>query len=376
MFGLFGDSGPLVFLIVGLLFSLIGGGAFGYEFYWRLKAKRVFGRISAVRVVLNREGITESSAKKGSYVYEFYYPVYEYISPNGEKKELVSSIGYQGIKGLMAGRRLRLLLIPGQPDKIRAPALSLLYVGAVFFLFGLCLMSLVQGNFEGNFFDLVLSHLEGNFHNLLFGLVFLGFGLFSYLSALKKIKAKGGGVSGIPEMRDPVKNGRILSDREILERVAYYAKSSTIIGYMLSIIAVGVSIGSYYAALDMLDIHHNAHPASGVVSGFRSYYSDHSYTYYAQIDFLVQDRQDNTHKIRFEDSVGSPQRLFDRGESVDVLFYPDDPQKAIVDRGIWNWGLSGGLALGAFLALCLGFPALIGGRSKIRRSGLISSNRL
>jgi len=43
---------------------------------------------------------------------------------------------------------------------------------------------------------------------------------------------------------------------------------------------------------------------------------------------------------------------------LDVLYLEEDPQDAIVDRGIFNWGLSGGLAVGALLLLWLALRSL------------------
>ena len=73
--------------------------------------------------------------------------------------------------------------------------------------------------------------------------------------------------------------------------------------------------------------------------------------YYAIVGFI----DGNGRSVEFEDSVGASSPMYKRGDAVGVIYYPDEPKDAIIDRGIFNWSLSGGLAVGAFLTLLMAF---------------------
>lgn len=87
--------------------------------------------------------------------------------------------------------------------------------------------------------------------------------------------------------------------------------------------------------------------AEGKVTGFESKDSDDSIVYHAIVEFTDQ----SGNSVKFQDSVGSSHPSFKRGDAVSVLYLPETPSAAMVDRGIFNWVLSGGLILGAALFL-------------------------
>lgn len=86
--------------------------------------------------------------------------------------------------------------------------------------------------------------------------------------------------------------------------------------------------------------------------------------YHAVIEF----NDGNNSHYRFKDGVGASSPLFRKGDGVTVLYVPDDPDDAIIDRGIWNWGLSAGFGAAGVLLLLLCGRSLIhgGGRRRFK----------
>ena len=90
-------------------------------------------------------------------------------------------------------------------------------------------------------------------------------------------------------------------------------------------------------------------PAMGRVIDLAVSHSSNSSTYAPVVEFEVQGRT-----YRFKDSVGSNPPSHRRGDVVKVLYDPDQPRNARIDRGRWNTAVP--LLVGAFGALlcCLG----------------------
>jgi hypothetical protein len=87
--------------------------------------------------------------------------------------------------------------------------------------------------------------------------------------------------------------------------------------------------------------------ASGHIVGFQSSTDSKGHTnYYPMVEF-----QDGGRTIKFNDRVGSSIRM-PQAESVPVIYDPNEPSNAMIDRGIWNWLPAAALLLfGAILLL-------------------------
>ena len=86
-----------------------------------------------------------------------------------------------------------------------------------------------------------------------------------------------------------------------------------------------------------------------------------SYTYYPFVAFSGAGGE----HLEFRDKVGSNPAIYKRGDKVDVLFDPANPEDAIIDRGFWNWTAAAGSFAGGILSL-LWSMRLLGGIGKRR----------
>ncbi len=57
---------------------------------------------------------------------------------------------------------------------------------------------------------------------------------------------------------------------------------------------------------------------------------------------------------------GSNHPIDERGEIVGVIYDPADLERAIIDRGIWNWAIPGGSGLFGALILVASLRGLVG----------------
>ena len=315
--------------------------------------------IFALAVIYNkRQDVDESNDEeqgpgtkkdKQNFANELYYAVFEYQAPNGNRMEHESDMGSNSLLKKVPGRRVTLMMFPKNPEKVRRPSVILLIFGVVFLIPGVFILNTVFTTFETNYMTVVL---------VLAGFAFLAYKIKSIFNRIPEEEFKKGwadlkknGVNVTTTSGGSSKNARVLDASEIAARVKVQAKHTYIAGYVLLLIALGLSGGAYYTGLDMVDMTQNGVPAKGKVVDVKSRYSSSSsssssrYTYYAVVKFTDMNGRD----VRFEDSVGSNHPLHKKGDKVDVLYKLDNAKNAMIDRGLWNWGLSGGLAFGALL---------------------------
>lgn len=84
-----------------------------------------------------------------------------------------------------------------------------------------------------------------------------------------------------------------------------------------------------------------------------------SYTYYPFVAFSGTTGGEH---LEFRDKVGGNPAIYKRGDKVDVLFDPANPEDAIIDRRFWNWAV-GSLA-GGTLSLLWSMKLLSGIRKR------------
>ncbi len=353
-------------LLMGFIFMAVGGGIVFYEIYCRKTSIRVKGRISAVRMIKGKGSVSEGKKKKKNFAGEMYHPVFEYKMPNGELVETIGSMASSGLLGKLPGKIVTLMISPNDNKIVRRPSVFLPIFGLIFFLPGIFIMNIALTSFDINYVSILMF----------FGL--LGFIAYKIRKAILKIpdadrkkiweKIKDRDFSDVkvttPKKKEE-KKGRILERHEIIERVKLHIKHARIAAYGMFVIAPCLAGGAYYTGSDMLERVSTGVQVVGEVVDIKSRYSSNSdggssYTYYSVVKFADL----NGNSVRFEDSVGSSSPMHRRGDEVEVLYIPQDPEDAIIDRGIFNWGLSGGLAFGALL---LGWGAMYNLRASRRR---------
>lgn len=328
--------------------------------------------IFASKMQKNPKGGSSKKKRKGAakYAGETYYTVYEYKMPNGERTEFVSGSGANMLGKNIPGRQIMAFISAANPQKMKKPSIGIMIFGFVFLLPGLFIGVQAVKTFEFNIFTVLIP---------LAIIAYIGFKISRFISRIPKDELKEGlsemrnaGLSGIKvSSSNAGKNAEALTSAELRERMKAYVKTYKVGAYACFVIAL-LSVGcAYYAGMDMVDKLANGVSARGEVIGFESRYSSSSssssssgYTYYS----VVQYRDSNGNTIKFEDGVGSSHKMHKRGEGVDVLYNPEDPYDAMIDRGIWNWLISGGLAL-------LGFLMALAGLDNMRTVGLYGGGR-
>lgn len=148
------------------------------------------------------------------------------------------------------------------------------------------------------------------------------------------------------------------------------AKGNKIALWVFLAVSIVCFSASYYMGQNMIDFLRDGIRVTGEVVDLerRESHSDDgpSYAYYAIIEYEAPSQG----VFKFSDSVGSSKALFALGDRVDVIFDPEDTDEAIIDRGLWNWALSGGLFVVGLLCLWSVFYLWLGlhisGRRKFR----------
>ncbi len=351
---------------IALIFFTVGSSIFGLLCFLFFKHRKEEA---------NKKLGNAPKPKKTNYTGEMYYPMFEYQDLNGERKEQLGMVGTNSLLALKPGAKVRLLMFPDNPEKVRRASWLFMTIGIIMTLPGVVLLYIAATQYENT----PLSFL---FMLLIIG--FIGFRVRGSISSIEgKIEEMNGSEAGklsprayeetgnilqrgksilqsIKQAKLETGGGRMLSAQEVLVRVKKQAGQAKVAGYILLLLAIGCSVGSYYSGLDMLDLTLKGQSSIGKVVDINSRRSSStssgssSYSYYAEVVF----RDAQGKKVRFEDSVGSSRSIYDRGDKVDVLYDPERPIDAIIDRGVLNWGLSGGLALGAFLLLLMAVSTL------------------
>ncbi len=285
--------------------------------------------------------------KRGAakYAGETYHTVYEYQLPNGERTEYVSGWSSNMIGKNVPGREVAVFVSARNPEKMKKPSIAAMIFGLIFLLPGLFVGTQAVQTFEFNVFTVLVPIAV---------IGFIVFKISRFIAKIPKQELK----RGMDEFRkkgfsvsssSAGENARALTTSEVRARMKAYVKNYKFGAYACFLIAAALAGGAYYTGNDMVEKLAVGVPARGEVVDFESRYSSTSdgsgYTYYS----VVKYRDASGRVVKFQDQVGSSHRMHKRGDEVDVLYNPDDSSDAMIDRGIWNWLVSGGLALVAFL---------------------------
>jgi hypothetical protein len=65
-------------------------------------------------------------------------------------------------------------------------------------------------------------------------------------------------------------------------------------------------------------------------------------------------------EVTFRDAIGSSHPIDKRGEIVRVIYDPADLDRAIIDRGLWNWAIPGGCGFFGAMILAASLRGLVG----------------
>lgn len=310
---------------LSFVFILIGVGVLFYELYWKITGRRIVAKIKELRKL------------GGSY-----YVVYEYLLPNGQVHAHTSSVGHGDVGKNIPGRKVSILVSRSDAFKMKRPSVFLFILGVIFLCPGLFILHQAVQAFEFNYMMLVIPLVLFAFVSFKIMRAIAGFsdtdraGMSEAFRELRKNGFK-------PEISSgkQAKNAEVFSHDDLRKRLRVKVKSYIVGGYACFFLGVGFLIGGYYSGMHIIDKIQNGVPASGVVTGFDHKRSGSAGTgdllYYSLVSF----KDASGSIVKFRDSHGSSHRMYKRGDKVDVLYDPRDPEDAIIDRGVLNWLISG-----------------------------------
>ncbi len=317
----------------GLLCWGLGGLLVGDAIYWRVHALRVQGEVIGVR----RNGNSLNS-------------VYRYISPAGAATEATSLEGSSSTRGRETGRRVSLWVLPGRPNEVQESGNHVFtLVGVVLLAAGVVLFWVGARAWRTGPMTWAMA----------------GIFILHLLLRLRRIGSAGAGRPAFRwRPRDAVRNAGARMDcppqrveeltalpefreREAQQRVQLARLAPFLLLAGVTVLALGV-----YQSRMMLILETSGTRTAGRVTGLSRSQGSDGIIYYPLVCYV--DVAGET--VVFRDSTGTNPSLYHVGEAVTVLYAPDQPARAVIDRGVWNWlpsaflYLFGAVLLGAGLA--------------------------
>jgi hypothetical protein len=353
------------YIFGGMMCLAFGGGMVCWFIYGHLTGKRIRGKVISVRVIDRSAVMPANFGQSGnSYSGDMYYAVYEYTGPDGKVYQGGDGSGSSGLADRIPGTPVWLYVNPRHPEKIMRAGLLWLIFGVVFAAPGVVLL------------DIAFTHFKFNIFTLLIPLAVMAHVFFRIKSKFKphelhdkvtQLMADAKAYREAPGQpaASTMPAGRELTRDEIKVRLQAMAKTNRLATPILSLVAVVLMVVGFHLGQSMAALLATGHRADGNVVRVESVYSSGNhggYTYYPVVGFALPD---GTHR-EFRDRIGSNPPLQAAGEKVTVLYDPAKPEQAMIDRGIWNWALSGGLMLGGFVLLLMVLKSLSNARRPSR----------
>jgi hypothetical protein len=138
---------------------------------------------------------------------------------------------------------------------------------------------------------------------------------------------------------------------------------------LVALLALGILAFGAWRGRDLVVLQSIGSQADGTVVRIESESNPGSEgsqtTYYSVVRFETASGRG----VTFRDAIGSSHPIDERGEIVRVIYDPADLERAIIDRGVWNWAIPGGCGVVGALILAASLRGLIGAHRR-RVAGL------
>jgi hypothetical protein len=291
--------------------------------WWSLKAKVYKAEVSGVK------------AKPGTRQF-VYYPIFQFKSEKGQYISAETNFGTSLLLRVLPGSEADILVMDHDKNTARVKSILRPFLSGLSLVFSLMLfyISFTQYSFSlSAFFIIFLFISVASFflYKILFYNGLKGaFELINKRQAQRKIKREEYPVLGKKQVIDKIKK------QDQLKIKCFPA--GIVIGLFL--LGVGINLG-----LDQKYLVETGIRTEGQVVKIYSEVdiNTKANVYYPIIEFADQKNR----SITFRDKIGSTPSEYNVGETVTVLFDPNNLGKAMIDRNVWNW-------LPAFILLILG----------------------
>lgn len=336
-----------IMLLVGALFCLGLGALLSSDFInWRTNARRVKGKIITFR---QKDGNKQT----------FYYPVAEFRNEKGEMQKVTSDVGSSHLDQKKVGQSVTILYFPNKTGKAR-----ILGSGWPIFVIGLILIcaGVFMGYhallvFEFNPITLTVAILLGAVAFFKFEKIKKPMGQMKSLKALRE----SGGLLPRDDEEGNTSASREMSQEDIRKVHKDFRRQQAnwswfVLLFGIAMLGIGSTVG-----YSIWDLEENGLSASGKVIGLEANDSDDGVTYAPIVRYETQEGR----TVKFTSNYSSNPPSYKKGDEVDVLYNPQDPEEDVmIDAGWWNWVIPYSLlAVGFFLCLFV-FPKMRSEASK------------
>jgi hypothetical protein len=323
-------------------------GSFWRNMLFPLAAMAMGGIFLAVICGLFMVRGKKKDPQKGVPMYgtEMYYAVLRYQGLDGEVHESETGFGSSTIANKLPGTEVPVLVDPQNPEQIKTAGNLKLVFALIFSIPGIALLWMAFTSYDFTIFT------------ILFVIAAIAFGFYKFANSEKAQKLwnsrhqlKDLAASLKPSVSG-YREGVMLSDQEIRDRLRNHDRATLLCSPLLGIIGAGLIWGGWYLGGELAWLGKNGLRVPGAVTRVESVYNSSSegssYTYYPFIQFTTEYGE----SVEFRSNTGSNPPMYRSGDTVTVLYDPENPRaKARIDSGWLNWVLPGGLFSAGVLVL-------------------------
>lgn len=338
---LFYNFASLAFM--GSIFMFLGGLMIFADYY-----KRVHGRTAMGKII----GVEISERPKNAHMY---YPIYRVKGSSGDTIEVKANWDSNMLINNLPGAQHKLFFSKQNPDTPEPNSIVLRIIGLVFFLPG---VFITYESFSFIRFNLAYTAVFSVFCFY----IFVRLSRAGWRDKFQKIKeefkkARAEGrplISSIEETDNNKRypNGfksRPMTNDEIVKTLSKEKKKCVTWSFALTLISGVMLFFAVWNVENTLELKRYGVETNAEIVDFVVSRDSDSTTYKAVYEFVAQNGQ----TVRKNDSFGSSHPTLSTGDIVKVLYNPYDVNKAMIDRGIWNFTLPAILASISFLFILL-----------------------
>ena len=312
------------------------------------------------------ESHVSKSRKNGSTT--MYTPVIEFDC-NGEVYSFKSKIG-SSTMSYKVGESVPVIYLESDPHNARLRTNSRYLIGGAFAFMGIVAFTIGAVNFQYNRTSLFVAA----------GVLALL--IYKIIKAKSRLTAQGihasNDINNKDKTGDPLLDGLTAhNSREVLDKnyrpsekmitsqadVKKRQQTPIWVPYSIIVLGFGSLSGGIYWGQNRADFLAVAKTTQGRVVSMESSTSDGSTVYYPIVKYTFP--HDNQ-SVRFKHSVGSSHPGWSTGDTVTVLYNPEDKNDAMIDDGWMNW-------LGPGILACLGTIFLLAGLATLRKQKKLRS---
>lgn len=293
--------------------------------------------------------------KKTSAISNVYYPTYEYVTPDGRLVRAEGDSGSSSLGDKIPGSDVTVFLKKNDFEAPSQPSFLLSFFGLWFALPGIFILYLA------------IRQFDFSIHTLIAGIVMTGFVGYRIAKSIKprsewdtresfkaKMKAK----------RERKRAGSVLLTSS--EFNALLRQNDRVIMLWMPLyilVTVGMIVGGIYLFNSQKEFQTKALTAQGEVVRLIPQSDSEGIMYYPLVSFRTTKGQ----SFEFKDKVGSNPPSYSTGDNVRILYLPESPQEAIVDRGWLNQLPGAGLMLAGGLLFLLAMRSLLAAKARTAR---------